>query len=300
MSLRLKISFGFIIICILWGSSWAATKLALEAIPPFLGLGIRFSIASIILGVIIITQRLRVPHDTGFWKLIFILCTASFMIPFVLFYWAQMYVDSGLASVLFSTFPLWVAILSHYFLPYEKITFPRILGLGLGFLGIIVIFENGLSHVNMFILIGMGAIITGAMIQAYGLVALRRFGSNMHPVMLNFWPMIFCTIPLFVISGITEDYSSIVWDTKAIGSLMYLSLFCTVITFIVYFWLVKHVEVVVLSLSAFITPIIALLISVAIMDERLTTTTLFGSCIVLSGVAITVIGDFIKTKRRKV
>jgi len=275
-------------------------KLGLETVPPFLSLGIRFFIASIILGLVILVKRLHVPTDKNFWKLVLILCSTSFTIPFVLIYWAQIQVNSGLASVLFATFPLWVAILSHFFLPNEGITSQRVVGIVLGFVGVVVIFKNAFSDVSSVTFLGMSAIIIGAIIQAFGLIALRHFGKQIHPVMLNFWPMLLSTVILFAFSFGTEDYSAVLFDMKAVGSLVYLSIFCTVVTFVIYFWLIKHIEAVILSLSAFITPVIAVFIAVIMMGEGFTSTAYIGSTIVLIGVAIAIIGDLLAVFRRKI
>jgi drug/metabolite transporter (DMT)-like permease len=299
MSLRLRIYFGYFTICLLWGSSWAAVKLGLETIPTLLSLGIRFTIASIILGLIIAVKRLRVPTDKIFWLLVLILCSTSFTIPFVLIYWGQVRVNSGLSSVLFATFPLWVVILSQLFLPNERMTIQRIIGIIIAFLGVMIIFNNAFSDVSRTPLLGMSAIIVGAIIQSFGLIALRRLGKQMHPVMLNFWPMLISAVVLCAISLGTEDYSTVVLSMKAIGSIVYLSLFCTVATFVIYFWLIKHVEAVVLSLSAFITPVIAVFIGVILMGEEFTSAASIGSMIVLIGVAYATIGDLVIAYRRK-
>jgi drug/metabolite transporter (DMT)-like permease len=288
---RFRIHLGFIIICLLWGTSWAAVKIGLESIPPFLSLAIRFSIASVILGIIIVLKRLGVPKNRKFWKLAVILCITSFTIPFILIYWAQIQVSSGLASVLFATFPFWVAILSLFFLPNEKISIGRIIGLIFGFLGIIFVFYDGFLSVNNRTLLAMSAIIIGAIIQASGLIALRRSSKHMNPVSLNFWPMLLSIAPFLIASLLIEDYSSAHFDQKAIGSLVYLSVFCTVITFVIYFWLVKRVEAIILSLSAFITPVVAVIIGILFMNEDFTSTIYIGSLLVLIGIAIVTIGD---------
>jgi drug/metabolite transporter (DMT)-like permease len=291
MPLRVKIYLGYIIICIFWGSSWAAVKLGLETVPPLLSLGVRFTIASMILGIIVLVRHLGMPTDKKFWKLVFILCITAFAVPFVLIYWGQIRVNSGLASILFATYPLWVAVASQYLLPNERITFPRIIGIVFGFIGVIFIFHNGFSDVTSSTLFGMIAIIAAAMIQAFGLVALRRIGKHMHPVLLNFWPMVLSAIPLFIVSVAVEDYSNIHFDLKAVWSLLYLSVFCTVVTFVIYFWLVKHVELVILSLSAFITPVLAIIIAVIMLGEKFTASLYIGSAFVLIGVAVATIGD---------
>jgi len=299
LPLRIKIYSGFFIICFFWGSSWAAVKLGLESVPIFLSLGIRFTIASIILGLFIFIFRLKIPTDRKFWKLVFFLSVTSFAIPLVLIYRAQLQVNSGLASVLFATFPLWVAILSHFFLPDEKITLQRIIGIALGFLGVVIIFNDGFSELSDTTILGMVAIIFGAFIQASGLVAVRRFGNEMHPVLLIFWPVLLSSIIMLAVSIATEDYSASIFDPKAIASIVYLALFCTVIAFVTNFWLIKHVEAVILSLSAFITPVIAVFIGVNIMGEAFTATIYLGSAIVLIGIAVANISDIVNVYRRK-
>jgi putative membrane protein PagO len=292
MSPRLKVLLGFICICLLWGSSWAAVKIAIDSIPPLLSLGIRFTVASSILGGIVIAKHLTVPRDKSFWMLVLSMCLASFTVPFVLIYWAQLHVGSGLASVLFATYPFWVAIISHFLLPNERITPARVIGIVLGFLGVIFIFNHGFSAISSSMLWGMAGIIGGAIIQAYGLVYLRLRGEQTHPITLNFCSMAVSTLPLFAASVIFEDYSTIRITPVALGSLAYLSVFCTVITFVIYFWLVKHVEAVLLSLSAFITPVIAVVIGVLFMGEIITTDIYAGSALVLIGVAFASLGDF--------
>jgi drug/metabolite transporter (DMT)-like permease len=297
MPLRLKLLLGFAIICLIWGSSWAAVQIGIESIPPLFSLGIRFTIASIILGIIVLTKHLDVPMTRKFWSLVFIMCLTSFTVPFVLIYWAQLKVSSGLASVLFATYPFWVAIVSHFILKNEKITFVRIIGVVIGFLGVTFIFNNGFYGVSSRVLFGMAAIILGSIIQAFGLVYLRRLGSDAHPVTLNFCSMLISALPLFAASLVFEDHSNIIFNASSIVSILYLSIFCTVITFVIYFWLVKHVEAVILSLSAFITPVIAVVIGVVFMNEKISDDVYIGTTLVLVGVAFATLGDLFNRYR---
>lgn len=299
MSHRLKVLLGFAIICIIWGSSWAAVKIGLESFPPLLSLAIRFTIASFILGLIVFVKHLAIPKEKKFWTLVLMMSTTSFTVPFVLIYWAQLTVGSGLASVLFATYPFWVAIVSHFLLPNEKITSVRIIGIVFGFVGVIFIFNNGFSDVSIGMFFCMAAIIAGAIIQAFGLVFLRRLGDTVHPVTLNFCSMSLSALPLFVASFVFEEYSKLIFNARSLGSIFYLSIFCTVITFVIYFWLVKHVEAVLLSLSAFITPVIAVVIGIVLLGEKITGDVLIGSSLVLIGVAGATISDLLGLHRRK-
>ncbi len=291
MLFRLKLLIGFVVICVIWGSSWAAVKIAIESFPPLLSLTIRFAVAGIILGLIVFTKNLEIPTSKKFWQLILVMCLTSFTFPFVLIYFGQLQVDSGIASVLFATFPFWVALISHFLVPNEKITFVRIIGILIGFLGVILIFNNSFSNVSIKIFYGMAAIVSGAIIQAIGLVYLRRSGENVHPVTLNFCSMSLSVMPLFAASIIFENYSHLLFNLNVIGSILYLSIFCTVITFVIYFWLVKYVEILILSLSAFITPVIAIITGIIILNEKINGDVYIGSALVLIGVAFASTGD---------
>jgi putative membrane protein PagO len=291
MSLRIKGLAGFILICLLWGSSWAAVKLGLETVPPLFALGLRFVLASTILAAIIMWKRLVIPKTKKFWMLVLIMITTSFTVPFVLIYWGQMHVDSGLSAVLFATYPFWVALVSHFLLPKEKITLVRMIGIVIGFLGVLFIFKESFSQVTSSTFYGMGTIIAGAIIQAFGLVFLRRLGEDAHPVTLNFCSMSLSGVVLFIASVLLENFTPMKITLQALGAVLYLSVFCTVITFVVYFWLVKHMEVVVLSLSAFITPIIAVAVGVLLLGETINRSLFIGSALVLVGVAAASVGD---------
>lgn len=299
MNMKLKVYTGYVIICLLWGSSWAAVKLGLEEVPLFFSLSMRFAVASGILGIIAWIKHLTIPKEYEFWRLVIILCATSFTVPFALIYAGQLQVDSGLSSILFATFPLWVAVLSHYILPNEKMTVWRTMGLILGFLGVIIIFNNNFMVISFSGFVGMGSIILGAIVQALGLVTLRKYGEKYHPVTLNLWPMLLSTFPLFIVSLITEDYSTVRFESTTIGTIVYLAIFCTVVTFVIYFWLIKYVEAVILSLSAFLTPVIAVLIAIILLQETMKVTIYVGSIVVLLGVAVANVGDVMDLIRKK-
>ncbi len=290
---RFKYILAFFVMCLFWGSSWAAVKLGLETVPIFFSLGIRFSVSAVLLGLIIKILHLNTPKDRDFWQLIVFLCVTSFVVPLVLIYKAQEQVDSGLASILFAIFPFWVAILSHSFLPDEKLTILRFAGIIIGFAGVVIIFHDSFVKMSHTTIMGMIAIIIAAFIQALGLVGLRRYGGKTHPVLLIFWPVLLSAVLMFTISFLVEKLTFISFNINSVISIGYLSIFCTVIAFLINFWLVRYVEAVLLSLSAFITPVIAVFVGIYIMDEKFTSSVFIGSAVVLAGTVVANIGDLI-------
>ena len=283
MTVRQKAFAGFVIVCLIWGSTWAAVRIGLHSIPPVLSAGLRFALASIVLWVFMKWKGYNFPHTRKFWMLIIILCLTAFSLPFGLIYWGQARVDSGISSVLFATFPFWVALLSHFLLSGERLTLRRIAGIAVGFCGVLMILQPVVSE-NSVNIPGTLAILAGAFLQAIALIAIRKYGQEYNSVVLNLYSMLFSSVLLMGWSMLIENYSHIEIDGAAVFSILYLALFGTVLSFVIYFWMAKHVEVIVLSLSAFITPVVALLTGVLLLNEKIAANAYSGSFLVLLGV----------------
>lgn len=279
-----KIIGGLVIVCLIWGSTWLAIKEGLASIPPFLAAGIRFVIASILLRLVMAQQGERIPTDGRYWMLILETGLLTYSIPFAFMYWGQRLIPSGLSSVLFATYPFFVAMAARFRVPGERLPVMRVVGILLGFVGVVAIFSGELNVEHGFSAIGMSCIVIGAALQAWALVSVRLKGQDIHPATLTFGGMIIGAAVLSTSSLLLEDYSTLMIDQRAIVSTLYLAAFGSVITFITYFWLVKHVNPVLLSLTAFVTPFIAVSLGAVVLDEHLGTRVLLGGLLVLAGV----------------
>jgi len=113
---------------------------------------------------------------------------------------------------------------------------------------------------------------------------------------LNFGGMSVATPILLLMSFVFERITSIEFTTKAIFSLLYLSLIGSIITFAAYYWLLKRIEAVYLSLIAFVTPILAVFLGAIVLNEKLESKTFLGAGIVLSGILIANSGELFKRK----
>jgi drug/metabolite transporter (DMT)-like permease len=282
-----KVIAGYILISVIWGSTWLAIKIGLESIPPFFGAAVRFLLATAILFLIVRIRKTNIPRDSRSVRLYVVVGLSSFSFGYALVYWAQQFVPSGLAAILFATYPFFVAIMSWFTLRNESFSVTKLTGIILGFSGIIVIFSEDLTlHFNDGLMAGMVGIVLAAAVQSVSAVTVKRYGERLSPFALNAVGMAIGTVILFLISFITEDLSTIVVDGKAIGSVLYLSTLGSVVTFGTFFWLLKRMEAVILSLSAFITPIVAMVLGIIIAGEVFTGKILIGSVLVLLGIIV--------------
>ena len=170
--------------------------------------------------------------------------------------------------------------------PSEKITVPKIFGVLLGFGGVVTIFSNDVQfNGNTFALFGMAAVVLSAAIQGFSAVLIKKYGHDLSPFVVSFVPMSISAVLLLTASVAAEDFSSVQFTPMAIFSIFYLAIFGTVITFVSYFWLLKRVEVVLLSLTAFVTPLIAVLLGVLILNEKISPQIFAGAFLVFTGIA---------------
>ncbi len=276
---------GFVTISIVWGSTWLAIKVGLESISPIFGVAFRFTLAALVLYAILRArgERLTFTRDTR--TVFLVLGVSSFSLPFVLVYWGEQYVSSGLASILFATYPFVVAAFSHFLLPGERLNAFKIAGPLLGFAGITVIFWSDLSTGSAGFP-GMVAIVLSTILQGISLVVVKRTAKHIPPVQLTLGGMLVSVVLLWAMAFTLEDASALRFDTAGVGSILYLGTFGSVLTFVVYYWLLKRTEALFLSLTALITPILAVLLGALFLDEILGSRVYAGASLVLFGILV--------------
>jgi putative membrane protein PagO len=281
---KFKIAIGFTAICLIWGSTWLVIRVGLNSLTPIIAVGLRFSTAALLVFLIIKSKGLKLQKDELSLKLYVFLGFFSFLIPFGLVYWAEQFIPSGLTSILFAILPFGVIIFSKLMMKDSIISPNQIVGVVLGFIGIIVIFSENLKMEFSGYILGISAALFGALIQAYVAVVIKKHGKHLNVMTMNFIPLLIAGILMTIAGIILEDKTTWVFDLKAVGSIIYLALFGTVIAFTVYYWLIKKMNLVILSLNSFISPIIAVILGWIILSEKLSWQTLAGSILVLIGV----------------
>ena len=295
-STPLRIFLVYLLLCLIWGSTWLAIRASLESLTPFISLGSRFVLASIFILILMRIRGVALQKDKESIRLYFLMGFLSFVIPFGLVYWAEQFVPSGLASVLFGVYPFFVALFSFFRLPDESIGKLKIIGMSLGFLGIVVIFSDSFATDFSNLLLGMIAIALSGIIQAWIAVTLKKSGNHLNPLSMNFIPMLIAGFSGLAVGLLFEDISKVRIDDTAIISVLYLAFFGSVVTFTSFYWLMKKINVVLLSLIAFITPIVALILGWIIYKETLTTQHIIGSLLVLVGLLFANLESVIKQK----
>src|SRR5215218_3994514 len=169
---------GLATLVLIWGSTWAAIRVSLEGIPPLTGVVLRFTLACLLLLALTPFFGIRLGKSPMERRLWWINALLTFTISYGLVYWAEQWVPSGLAAVIFATFPLFVAVLAHFFLPGERLRTATFLGVLTGFIGVAVLYSEDLGS-----LVGPRAgfaakvMLIAPVASAIANVAVKRWGS---------------------------------------------------------------------------------------------------------------------------
>jgi putative membrane protein PagO len=286
MNERSKIIILYALICLIWGSTWLVIKIGLETMPPLFAAGCRFTLASVVLYAYVRLRGIPIPFDRRMKKFYATVAFYSFSVPFALVYWGEQHISSGLTAVLFGIYPFSVALFSFMFLPSEKLNLSKLAGIILGFAGVFVIFANDLRMNDTLAVWGMAAVIASAVMQAFSVIVIKKEGQMVSPFVTLMMPTAISSVALLASSLLLEDLSAVSLTPSALGSIAYLAIIGSVVTFVSYFWLLKHMEAVILALSAFITPIIAVTLGVMLNNEALSSQTAAGAACVLLGIVI--------------
>jgi len=295
--LAVKVLLAYAVMCLIWGSTWMAIRIGLESLTPIFSAGVRFCLASIVIFVLMKMRSIQLQTDKESVRLYFLMGFFSFVIPFGLVYWAEQFVPSGMAAVLFAVYPFWVVIFSFIRIPNEIIGFYKIFGTVLGFAGIVIIFSDSFQGDITNYLVGMFAVVLSGIMQAWIAVSIKKFGHHLHPLSMNFIPMVVAGISMIAIGFIAEDLSVINFNESAILSILYLAFFGSVITFTTFYWLIKRINLVILSLLAFITPIVALILGYFFYNEELSARHFVGAALVLTGLIWANLDSLLKLKK---
>ena len=290
---------GFILLCLIWGTTWLAIKITVTSVPPFFGATIRFFAAALILLFMIMLKRLpfQITRKT-LWPLIFS-AMLMYLCDYGLIYWGEQHISAGVTAIFFSTFPLFTAIWSVLFLKNEKLKWNRTGGLVIGFLGIIIVFYDqiAITQFNLLVILSSLAVTVAAASGAGSVIIVKKHLTHLNAYNLTLYQMVVGIIFLSLFGAAVEDFGQAVFSPQVILAIAYLGLVGSAFAFVLYYHLLKKMSVITLSLIIYITPIIAIIVDYIIFGEMLHTRSIAGMCVVFIGIALTQVNTSIQNKK---
>lgn len=276
---------AFIAIYIIWGSTYLLNKIVVTEVSPLLLAAIRFSISGVI--IMLIAKFLKVSIKLTKKELVNSAIAGFLFLVYGngMFVWALKFVDSGFAALLASTQPLFVLFLLRL-IDGKKMQRQSIIGVILGIIGMYLLVSQNEITTSKDMLIGIFMIFSCILSWSYGSVFVAKATLPKNFFVSTGYQMLIAGGLLFLSSFLlNESWSSpLNWSLKAQGSMVLLIVFGSIVAFTAFNYLLKVVSAEKVSTSAYVNPVVALLLGWYFLDENLTTQSVIASVVLLSGV----------------
>lgn len=285
----------FWLVGLIWGSSFMLIRIGVEAIHPFHVVLIRVSIAAIGLCLVVIARRKHFPRDFRTIRSIAIIGVGNVVMPFTLISVGEQSIDSGLASVLQATAALFSLVVAHFAFSDERITRQKVLGLLLGFIGVVVLASRNWQDGQVLTgsLMGQLAVIGASFCYAIFTTYSRKvIQGQIEPVVLSALAMLSASLVESVIvyggSALGQIPPFIPYDIepRAFFAVLLLGFLNTFIAYLMYYDVVKALGVARASMVTYIVPVVGLTLGVLFLDELLDAKIIIGAALIFTGIGI--------------
>lgn len=275
------------VLVLIWGTTWAAIRIGLRGVPPFTGAAVRFAGSALVLLALHPFFRLRFDARPAVRRLWLLNGLLVFFVSYGTVYVTERWLPSGLAAILFATYPLMVALLSVFLLPGERATRSTWLGAAIGLAGVIVIQSEDLAALAGKQARAAAAIfLLSPLTTSIANVLTKRWGEGVHPLSLTAVPMGIGAVLLGATAALLERGVSVRWDVTSIACVAYLALLGSVVAFGLFYWLLARLPATKVALIVYGTPVVAVLTGTLFLAEPFTPRIAVGAATVLVGVAI--------------
>jgi drug/metabolite transporter (DMT)-like permease len=289
---------SFWILSFIWGSSYLFIRICVEEIPPFQLVFIRTSIAAIGLNLVILLRGKRLPTD---WRSIgdlLFLGIVNTVFPFALITWGEIHIESSLASVLQGTAALLSLVVAHFTFADERITLRKLVGLLIGFLGLVVLASRSTREALGILdptwhLLGQVAIVGASFCYAVGGVYGRKaMQKRMEPIVTATGAMTVAAITTGIVTYFAPALAGAApvslnqISPRVFGAGLTLGFFNTFAAYLIFYSLIATLGASRTAMVTYIIPVIGLLLGAIFLSERMDFRLIIGTLIILSSIAI--------------
>lgn len=274
-------------VCIIWGTTYLALRIAVVHFPPFLFTAIRQVAAGLLLlGFMFAIARQSFPNLAHIKRQAM---GGFFMISigngFVA--WGEMHIPSGVAAIICSLMPVMVIVINVMIDKNERPTIPIILGLAIGLSGILLIFGEHLSDLSKGDYIaGIAMTFTAVICWAGASIWMKKRNTESNPFMNAGLQMFFGGIWLIPFSLLFDNLTNVTWSPEALYSMIYLVIFGSLVAYASYSYALKKLPMTIVSLYAYVNPVVAVLLGWAILDEKLNLRIAIAIVLTIAGIYI--------------
>lgn len=273
----------FVLIQILFGSTFPAVKAGLAFLPPLLFAAVRFVIAGcLLIGYMLVTGQEWRPRVREDWTAVLTSGILFFGVSGLL-YIGQQFTTSGVAGIIYSTIPIMTVVVAWVILPNERLSVRGMAGVLVSFVGVAIVVLPNPSNFGT-TLIGEGLVLLAAISATLGTVFLRKIAAPMSNVTLTGWSMLIGGVIQYGFSILQgESLATAAFTPTAFALLCYLVVLPSAVGYVIYFDLIARFGPVEINLSSYLVPVVAVILGWVFLNEQVTSLTLAGFLVIVTG-----------------
>ncbi len=284
----LRVVAGYVSVALIWGSTWAAIKIGVNDVPPFVFAFARAVAVAGLLTIIAVALRQPFPRDRRTMAIAMIVGLINIGWSWAIIFWSEQFVPSGLVSVFGAAAPVWTALLAHFMVKGDRLSALKILGLTLGLGGTVILIGAPEAADGTAGLIATALLALMPITWAIAAILQSRFLRTVAPiptVAVGTWASALLLAPLAVFQLPQAQH----WTLASVLAFAYLVIFGTCFGMVVSLWLYRKLRPTTITLIQVLVPAEAILIGTVWLGEPVTIRMLAGAALVVAAVALNAI-----------
>jgi drug/metabolite transporter (DMT)-like permease len=269
----------------MWGSSYLFIKLAVDDFGTFTLVALRLIVGALLLWAVVRIAKQPVPRERRIYGHLLVMAVINITIPFLLITWAEQSVESSLAAILTSPVPLFAIVLSSIFLHDEPMRVNGVVGLVVGFIGVVIITSRGLTGEGSSV-VGELALLGAAFSYACGAVYSRRNVRGLAPMIPAVFQVTFAAIITGVIALLIEEPWTVTPDAEAVFSILWLGILGSGLAYLFVFRLFAAWGATRTTLVAYLIPVVGIVLGYLVLQEPVDATIIVGTALVIAGIGL--------------
>lgn len=278
--------FLFILLGTIWSASFLWIKIAVSEIGPFALVAFRVTFGALTGILVTLFARARWPGDRATILTFSLLGVTSVAIPFVLISWGEKTIDSAVASILNATTPLFTIFIAHVFLHDDRITPPKILGLALGFGGVVVLMLQELDPNSHNSVLGQAAVLVASFFYAASSVYARLKTGHVPGLVCGAAPLVSASLAMWLITPIAERPLSLPHLPITWLALLWLGILGSGLALMLWYYLIHAIGPTRTTVVSYIFPLGGVILGVIFLKEALTWNLTLGAALIISSVVV--------------
>jgi len=276
----------FILLGSIWSASFLWIKIALAEVTPLTLVAYRVLFGLITGLIVALVLHIPLPRDWKTWRIFAVLGLFNVAVPFVLITWGEKSIDSAVAAILNATVPLFTVILAHFFLDDDRITVPKITGLLIGFMGVVLLLSKDLSTSGHNPVLGQAAVIVASLSYAGSYIYARRNTAEVPGQIRGMLPLFSASAMMWIIAPVAEAPLIIPRLPLTWIALLWLGVLATGLAMLLQYYLVHEIGPTRATLVTYIFPLGGVLLGVLFLHEQLSWQLVTGAVLIISSIAV--------------